>query len=69
MVRKDVPDLQAQNTVNDLVPVRWEKKKMGKKKNFVVSSVVADGKKVCNKLRMIPDDSPNGIRRWRLVIS
>lgn len=45
---KDVPDLQAQNTVTILCQLD-EIRGMGEKKNFVVSSVVADGKKVCNK--------------------
>ena len=53
---KDVPDLQAQNTVTILCQLD-EIRGMGEKKNFVVSSVVADGKKVCNKLRVFPDDS------------
>ena len=53
---KDVPDLQAQNTVTILCQLD-EIRGMGEKKNFVVSSVVADGKKVCNKLRVFPNDS------------
>lgn len=53
---KDVPDLEAQNGVTVLCQLE-EIRGMGEKKNFVVSSVTADGKKICDKMRVFPDDS------------